>query len=68
MATYSSMFAWRIRMDRGAWQATVHGVSKESDMTEHACVVLTIDSSMFNLLYLKLKILKIIVANSEILS
>ena len=21
-------------MDRGAWQATVHGVSKESDMTE----------------------------------
>ena len=22
-------------MDRGAWQATVHGVPKESDMTEH---------------------------------
>ena len=22
-------------MDRGAWQATVHGVTKESDMTEH---------------------------------
>ena len=21
-------------MDRGAWQATVHGVSKESDMTQ----------------------------------
>ena len=21
-------------MDRGAWQATVHGVEKESDMTE----------------------------------
>ena len=21
-------------MDRGAWQATVHGVTKESDMTE----------------------------------
>ena len=55
-------------MDRGAWQATVHRVSKESDMTEHASVVLTIDSSMFNLLCLKLKILKIIVANSEILN
>ena len=25
-------------MDRGAWQATVHGLAKESDMTEHiAC-------------------------------
>ena len=22
-------------MDRGTWQATVHGVSEESDMTEH---------------------------------
>ena len=22
-------------MDRGAWQATVHGLAKESDMTEH---------------------------------
>ena len=24
-------------MDRGAWQATVRGVAKESDTTEHAC-------------------------------
>ena len=24
-------------MDRGAWQATVHRVSKESDMIERAC-------------------------------
>ena len=28
MATYSSLLAWRITMDRGAWQATVHGVIK----------------------------------------
>ena len=28
MATHSSMLAWRIPMVRGAWQATVHGVSK----------------------------------------
>ena len=27
-ATHSSILAWRIRMDRGAWQATVHGVTK----------------------------------------
>ena len=34
MATRSSTLAWRIPMDRGAWRATVHGGSKESDMTE----------------------------------
>ena len=28
MATYSSILAWRIPMDRGAWLATVHGVTK----------------------------------------
>ena len=26
MATHSSILTWRIFMDRGAWQATVHGV------------------------------------------
>ena len=25
MATHSSILAWRIPMDRGAWWATVHG-------------------------------------------
>ena len=28
MATYSSILAWRIPMDRGAWRATVHGVAQ----------------------------------------
>ena len=28
MATHSSISAWRIPMNRGAWQATVHGVPK----------------------------------------
>jgi len=28
MATHSSILDWRIPMDRGAWQATVHGVAK----------------------------------------
>jgi len=28
MATQSSILAWRIPMDRGAWQATVHGVTE----------------------------------------
>ena len=28
MATHSSILAWRIPMDRGAWLATVHRVAK----------------------------------------
>ena len=28
MATYSSILAWRIPMDKGAWWATVFGVTK----------------------------------------
>ena len=28
MATHSSILAWRISMDRGAYQATVHGAAK----------------------------------------
>ena len=32
ITTHSSILAWRIPMDRGAWRATVHGVAKESDL------------------------------------
>jgi len=28
MATHPNILVWRIHMDRGAWQATVHGVTK----------------------------------------
>ena len=28
MATHSSILAWRIPMDRGAWQTTVYEVAK----------------------------------------
>ena len=28
MATHSSILAWGIHMDRGAWQATVHRAAK----------------------------------------
>ena len=28
MATHSSILAWRKPMDRGVWQAIVHGVTK----------------------------------------
>ena len=45
MATHSSTLAWRIPMDRGAWWATVHGVTKSqtrlSDESTHAHTLLT---------------------------
>jgi len=28
MATHSSILAWKIPMDRGAWRATVRGITK----------------------------------------
>ena len=34
MATHSSIFAWRIPMVRGAWQATVRGVAKSQTTNE----------------------------------
>ena len=37
MATHSRYSCLENSMDRGAWQATVHGVTKELDMTEHSC-------------------------------
>ena len=33
MATHSRIPTWRIPIDRGAWQATVHAIT-ESDTTE----------------------------------
>ena len=33
MEAHSRIRAWRIPMNRGAWQATVHGVA-ESDLTQ----------------------------------
>ena len=33
MAALSSVLAWENPMDGGAWQTTVHGITKESDMT-----------------------------------
>ena len=38
MATHSSIHAWRIPMDRGAWKATLHGGCKESDKTKQLSI------------------------------
>ena len=34
LATHSSVLAWRIPMDRGAWRATVHGITKSQTRLE----------------------------------
>ena len=33
MATHSSVLAWRISMDRGAWQATVPGITSQTQLS-----------------------------------
>ena len=39
MATHSSILAWRIPMDREAWRAAVHGVTKSQvRLNTEACV------------------------------
>ena len=45
MATPSSILAWKIPMERGAWWATVHGVT-ESNTTERLSTALLISISV----------------------
>ena len=41
MATHSSILAWRIPMDRGAWRATVRGITKSwTPLTQHSTQLL----------------------------
>ena len=48
MATLSSILVWRIPMDRGTWQAIVHGAAKSqtqlSNLTQHSTTSLTSDN------------------------
>ena len=38
MATHSSILAWRIPMETGAWQATVHGFTKSrTQLSDLSC-------------------------------
>ena len=41
MTIHSSIPSWSIPMDRGSWEATVHGVT-ESDMTEQLSTAISL--------------------------
>ena len=41
MATHSSILAWRVPMDRGAWRATVHGAAKSQTRLSTAHILVT---------------------------
>ena len=45
MATHSNILAWRIPMDRGAWQATVHGVAESWTRLKRLRVTPQVDSA-----------------------
>ena len=65
MATHSSILAWRIPMNREAWQATVHGDHKELDMTEWLSAHITQTNPKKKYKNPKLKSLKQTRGNSE---
>ena len=39
MAIHSRILAWRILMDRGAWRAMVHGITKSWTQLKHFVVL-----------------------------
>ena len=53
MTIHSSILAWRIPMDRGAWWATAHGVAKsQTRLSEHTTATLQCKLISINLFYL----------------
>ena len=57
MITHSSILAWRIPMDREAWQAIVHGVTGLSDFHFHLlsvilpCFVFLLNTNFITIIY-----------------
>ena len=55
MATHSGILAWRILMDRGAWQAIVHRIAKSQTRLKRLNILACIPVQKY-LLYCKNKI------------
>ena len=47
MATHSSILAWENPMDRGAWQATVHGVARSWTQLSNYTTTTTVYQAWF---------------------
>ena len=64
MAAHSSIFAWGLPMDGGAWWATVHGITRSwtqlSDEAQHHswCVFSSFDRCLVYLHFLTIMLLK----------
>ena len=62
MATHSSILAWRIPVDRGAWWATVHRVTKSQTwlkrLSSSSTILLNLHNSVITILYESYKIHK----------
>ena len=48
MAIYSSILAWRIPMDKGAWQATIHVVAESPSICNNKWTCKTLNQSHIN--------------------
>ena len=50
MATHSSILAWRNPMDRGAWWATVHSVTKsQTQLNTHTQTICSSNSTLLGI-------------------
>ena len=58
MAIYSRILAWRILMDRGAWWAIVHGVSKSATLVKRLSKHPTSSTIQVILRHIKINVLR----------